>query len=59
MCSSDLSRKAVVASVDDTAGRDPVVEFESKAGGDYFVVVGYANDHAAPTHEYLLFLTHP
>jgi hypothetical protein len=51
--------KALVASVDDTAGRDPVVEFEAKRGGDYFVVVGYVNDQAAPTHEYLLFLTQP
>ena len=58
-CTVYDSRKAVVASVDDAAGRDPVVEFEAKQGGDYFVAVGYANDQAAPTHEYLLFLTQP
>ena len=53
------ARRATVASVDDTAGRDPVVEFESKEGGEYFVAVSYANDQAAPTHDYLLYLTLP
>ena len=53
------ARRATVASVDDTAGRDPVVEFESKDGGEYFVAVSYANDQAAPTHDYLLYLTLP
>lgn len=53
------ARRATVAAVDDTVGRDPAVEVESKEGGDYFVAVGYANDQAAPTHEYLLYLTFP
>lgn len=53
------ARRAVVATVDDAAGRDPWLEFEARDGGDYYVVVGYANDQAAPTHEYLLFLSTP
>ena len=53
------ARRAVVASVDDTAGRDPWLEFEARDGGEYYVVVGYANDQAAPSHEYLLFLSTP
>ncbi len=53
------ARRAVVAAVDDSAGRDPVLEWESKEGGEFFVAVGYANDQAAPTHDYLLYLTYP
>lgn len=48
------ARFAVVASVDDALGRDPVVEFEVKESGEYFVAVSYANDQTAPTHEYVL-----
>lgn len=48
------ARFAVVASVDDALGRDPLVEFEVKESGEYFVAVSYANDQAAPTHEYVL-----
>ena len=48
------SRFAVVASVDYALGRDPVVEFEVKESGEYFVAVSYANDQTAPTHEYVL-----
>jgi hypothetical protein len=40
--------------VDDALGRDPVVEFEVKESGEYFVAVSYANDQTAPTHEYVL-----
>lgn len=50
------ARFAVVASVDDALGRDPLVEFEVKDSGEYFVAVSYANDQAAPTHEYVLFM---
>jgi len=48
------ARYAVIASVDDVLGRDPVVEFEVKDSGEYFVAVSYANDLAASTHEYIL-----
>ena len=47
-------RYAVIASVDDSLGRDPLVEFEVKDSGEYFVAVSYANDQAASTHEYVL-----
>lgn len=53
------SRLAVVASADDTLGRDPVIDHDVVDGGDYFIAVGYANDDAAPTHEYLLNLSQP
>lgn len=48
------SKYAMIASVDDTLGRDPVLEFEVKDSGEYFVAVSYANDQAASTHEYIL-----
>ena len=47
-------RFAVVATVDDSVGRDPVLEIAVEEGGEYFVAVGYANDLAASTHEYVL-----
>lgn len=52
-------RHALVKAVDDTWGRDPVLEADIADGGEYFIAVGYVNDQAAPTHEYLLFLTQP
>jgi hypothetical protein len=52
-------RHALVMSVDDTSGRDPVLEADIRDGGDYFIAVGYVNDQASPTHDYLLFLRQP
>jgi hypothetical protein len=47
-------RFAVVSAVDDSVGRDPMLEVAVEEGGEYFVAVGYANDLAASTHEYVL-----
>ncbi len=52
-------RQAMVMSVDDTVGRDPVVEFEVKESGEYFVAVLSANDKPASSHEYVLNLMQP
>jgi hypothetical protein len=52
-------RQAVVMSVDDAVGRDPVVEFEVKESGEYFVAVLSANDKPASSHEYVLNLMQP
>lgn len=49
-------RMAVIGSVDDSVGRDPVLEIEVKEAGDHFIAVGYVNDQASPTHEYVLVL---
>jgi hypothetical protein len=49
-------RFAVVSAVDDSVGRDPMLEVAVEEGGEYFVAVGYANDLAASTHEYVLVL---
>lgn len=49
-------RMAVIGSVDDSVGRDPVLEFEVKEAGDHFIAVSYVNDQASPTHEYVLVL---
>jgi hypothetical protein len=53
------SQGAVLASVDDTAGRDPILEYRVTATGDYFLAVSYANEKPAGTHEYLLQLRAP
>lgn len=45
---------AVLASADDTFGRDPALDFRATATGDCFVAVSYANEKAAATHDYLL-----
>jgi hypothetical protein len=47
-------RFAVVSGVDDSVGRDPVLDVVVDVGGEYFVAVGSANDLAASTHEYVL-----
>jgi hypothetical protein len=52
-------RQAVVKSVDDTVGRDPVVEFEVRESGEYFIAVSSASDKAAASHEYVLNVTQP
>lgn len=49
-------RLAVLGSVDDSAGRDPVLEIAVRETGDHFIAVSQVNDQASPTHEYVLVL---
>lgn len=49
-------RLAVLGSVDDSAGRDPVLEVVVQETGDHFIAVSQVNDQPSPTHEYVLVL---
>lgn len=44
----------VLASNDDAAGRDPVIDFRVTKTGRYFVAVSSVNEKAASTHAYVL-----
>ncbi len=52
-------RGAVLASNDDAAGRDPILDYKVATSGDYYLAVSYANERAAATHEYVLQLRTP
>lgn len=47
-------RGAVLRRIDDTEGRDPVLEWTFPATGSYYLSLAGSDERAAPTHTYLL-----